>query len=230
MREEEKPFTRFEAREARLPEDTRNTLVVGAIIHKLAEERKTTNKMFSRILARLEKMSELEKKVQELEASLDSKTLQKHGREERGREPESVLMELPLLPEADERILRFAAERGKCFAGDVQQHLNYRGRNAASSRLNRLAEKGFLKKVRVGRSIAFLPTSAAASFTSHQDPREASTAYAASTKRTSGKKTNTKAKAAKAKTNHASGERKTSMSLIKRWHGASFTHQTTSTC
>ncbi len=41
-------------------------------------------------------------------------------------------------------------------AEDVRKYMNYKGRNAASARLNMLHRKGELKKIKSGRKIYFM--------------------------------------------------------------------------
>ena len=101
--------------------------VVGAMIHRLVEERKLTNAMFR----------ELNKKLNKLVLLL-----------EKSEAPQ-------FMSKTDEQILELVREKGSVSAEDVQKRFGYRGKNAASARLNALAKQGFLKKTRAGREVLF---------------------------------------------------------------------------
>jgi len=108
----------------------KESLLLAFLLQRLAEERESTNALLRQILHRLER----------LEHALGT------AREER-----------ELLSEQDEAILAFIRERGRADAEEVRRYMGYKGRNAASARLNRLVEKGLLKKRRAGKRVVFLP-------------------------------------------------------------------------
>ncbi len=112
-------------------EKFRDPVVLGELVYLLTEERENTNRLLKTLLGRIES----------LEAKLAAK----------GEAPQEEL-----LPEADERILGFVREKGKATAADVQKELGYKGKNAASARMNRLCNIGLLHKKQVGRKVFFL--------------------------------------------------------------------------
>ena len=109
----------------------KEALLLAYLLQRLSEERESTIHLLKGILQRLEK----------IERALEVK-------EEKAGE---------LLAEQDEAILRFIRERGRADAEEVRLYMGYRGSNAASARLNRLVEKGLLKKKRVGKKVVFVP-------------------------------------------------------------------------
>jgi hypothetical protein len=111
-------------------EKFKDPVVLATIAYKLLEERENTNRILKNVLARMDK----------LEAGRDA-----------GEPPQGML-----LPEIDQKIMDFVSKSGKSTAQDVQKEFGYRGSNAASSRLNRLAEMGILDKRQVGRKVFFL--------------------------------------------------------------------------
>jgi len=121
-------------------EQMRNPLVVGAMLHKLSEEKASANLVLREINAKLDRLLALEERIARLEQGGSAKPAARQD----------------LLPEIDSDILEFVAKRGKACAEDVQQKFKYRGTNAASSRLNRMAREGLLKKVQVGRKVYFI--------------------------------------------------------------------------
>ena len=105
-------------------------VVLGELVFRLLEERENTNRILKNILARLEAMETGMAKPKETE---------------------------PLLPEIDEEIMGFVKEHGKATSEDVRNRFNYRGKNAASARLNRLCNIGLLDKKQVGKKVYFFP-------------------------------------------------------------------------
>jgi len=59
------------------------------------------------------------------------------------------------LSEIDEKIIRLIEEKGRVTAEDVKYALKYKGKNAASARLNNLCKIGVLKKTHAGRKVYF---------------------------------------------------------------------------
>jgi len=114
-------------------EKFRDPVVLGEMIYKLLEERENTNRILKNLLA---KIDQLEK-----------------------RQVAAVPEEIgePLLPEVDSKIIEFVQETGKVTAEDVRNKFNYKGKNAASARLNRLYEIGLLQKKQVGKKVYFFP-------------------------------------------------------------------------
>lgn len=55
----------------------------------------------------------------------------------------------------DEQILDYAKEKGALCAEDVRKKFGYKGKNAASARLNSLHRKGLLKKTLVNKKVYY---------------------------------------------------------------------------
>ncbi len=108
----------------------RDPVVLGELVYQLLEERENTNRILKNILQKLE--------------ALEAK-------------PPARPEEEPLIPELDEKIVDFVKRKGKATAEDVQAEFGYKGKNGASSRLNRLGTLGLLSKRQVGRKVFFLP-------------------------------------------------------------------------
>lgn len=111
----------------------RDPIVLGEMVYRLLEERENTNRLLKNILQKLEQI-------------------------EFGQKPSlDAMVEKRVLPEIDEQILGFVKETGKVTAEEVRVKFNYRGKNAASARLNRLFEMNLLKKQQVGKKVYFFP-------------------------------------------------------------------------
>ncbi|VVC03393.1 Uncharacterised protein [Candidatus Bilamarchaeum dharawalense] len=109
----------------------RDPIVLGEMVYRLLEERENTNRLLKNILQKLEQ--------------IEAKTFAKTPQDE------------TMLPEIDEQILSFVKESGKVTSEEVRAKFNYRGKNAASARLNRLFEMNLLKKQQVGKKVYFFP-------------------------------------------------------------------------
>ena len=115
-------------------EKFQDPVVMGEMVFRLLEERENTNRLLKNILQKLEM----------IEAKMAAPTA----------EPSA---ERPLLPEIDEQIVEFVKEQGKATAEDVRVKFKYKGKNAASARMNKLCSMGLLKKQQVGKKVFFFP-------------------------------------------------------------------------
>ncbi len=114
-------------------EKFKDPVVLGEIMYRLLEERENTNRLLKNILQKLEAL------------------------EARGVSTQEVREEIPLLPKIDEDILAFVKEQGQVTAEEVRKRFKYKGKNAASSRLNRLSKQSLLSKKQVGKKVFFFP-------------------------------------------------------------------------
>jgi hypothetical protein len=113
----------------------KDPVVLGELVYRLLEERENTNRLLKTLLQKLES---LEMKMGAASAA-----------------PTGVAE--TLLPEIDEQIMRFVKDTGKATAEEVRAKFKYRGKNAASARLNRLCDMGLLQKQQVGKKVFFFP-------------------------------------------------------------------------
>ncbi|MEM3555174.1 MAG: winged helix-turn-helix domain-containing protein [Candidatus Micrarchaeia archaeon] len=60
-----------------------------------------------------------------------------------------------ILGDVDEKIIEFVKKNGKVCADDLQRAFNYKGKNAASARLNKLYSQGLLEKKQAGRRVYY---------------------------------------------------------------------------
>ncbi len=112
-------------------EKFRDPVVLGEFLYRLLEERENTNRILTNILQRLEAL------------------------EAKGVSTAEIRGEMDILPEIDEQILAFVKESGKVTAEEVRKKFGYKGKNAASSRLNRLCTRNLLAKKQVGKKVFF---------------------------------------------------------------------------
>lgn len=119
----------------------RDPIVLASIMHTAATERENTNRLLKTLIERLDqKFAEVDARMSALEA---------------GAHAAAPSEEEVLLPSVDEGILAFVKEKRYASAEEVRRKFGYRGKNAASARLNRMFELGLLEKRQVGRAVLY---------------------------------------------------------------------------
>jgi len=122
----------------------KDPMFLAVLLFKLAEEREKTNKLLEQIAG---KFDAIMAKVKTTEA----------GNPRVQENPLAFAKEPALmLPEQDQMIVHLAHAHGQVTAEDVKAELGYKGKNAASQRLNRLFREGHLRKVQSGRKVLYL--------------------------------------------------------------------------
>ncbi len=119
----------------------RDPLVVGAMLNRLSEERRSTNLLLKEIHEKLERITS---RLGALE-------------ENRGNSPKEAIREI-FLSDVDERMVAFVKSKGRANAEEVQKEFGYKNRNAASARLNALWKQGVMTKKLAGRTAFFTIT------------------------------------------------------------------------
>lgn len=121
----------------------RDPLVLAALLNSVATERENSNRLLKTLVERLDaKFGEMEERLARLE-NREPSTFAAGGNEE------------ILLPAVDEEILEFTREKRHVSAEEVKRKFNYKGKNAASARLNKLFAMGLLQKKQVGRAVLY---------------------------------------------------------------------------
>lgn len=115
-------------------EKFRDPIILGEMVYRLLEERENTNRLLKNLLQKLET----------LEAMMET-----------GPAPKEA--QATLLPQIDEEILSFVKEQEKVTSEEVRAKFRYKGKNAASARLNRLCKMNLLQKRQVGKKVFFFP-------------------------------------------------------------------------
>jgi predicted HTH transcriptional regulator len=123
----------------------KDPMFVAMLLFKLAEEREKTNKILENIFDKYDEIM-LKLKTQKMgnENSLTPTT------------PQPQNSPTQILPEQDQMIMHLVGTRGQITAEEIRAELGYKGRNAASQRLNKLFKDGHLKKVQSGRKVLYL--------------------------------------------------------------------------
>lgn len=113
--------------------DFKDPVVLGALMASLKEERSATNLILKELSAKLDR---IESRLATLE----------------GAKTES---RPAMVAEVDSDIIDFVRLQGKACSEDVQGKFQYKGKNAASARLNNLFRLGLLEKHQVGKKVYF---------------------------------------------------------------------------
>jgi len=108
-------------------------LILSIIMHQLIQERKKTNQILSDMQEKYEVLFNLLKQKEEIKNN-----------------------DFNVLAEVDDKIISYIREKGKVDAEMVQENFNYKGTNAASQRLNKLARESYLTKIQAGRKVYFI--------------------------------------------------------------------------
>jgi cyanate lyase len=134
-------------------EYSKNPMFIAVLLFKLSQEREKTNQL-------LEKINE---KFDSIMLRLKTAPLQEQILPAQFSQPqmgmdffEQGIVPLKALPENDQLIVHLAFEKGQISADDIKKELGYKGKNAASQRLNKLVKEGHLKKIQAGRKVVFL--------------------------------------------------------------------------
>ena len=118
-------FARIASEFREFNEKMKDPLVVGALLNKVASERTSANLMLKQIM---EKLDFIEERVERLESA--NKFSAKQVTAPQGNK------EIVLLSEPDEAIMELIEKHGATDAQAVKEKLGYKGKNAASSRMN----------------------------------------------------------------------------------------------
>ncbi len=124
-----------------------NPMLIAALLYKLAQERKQTNDLLSRMEAKYDELS-FQVKTNGVGQSLPTPN------------PVQGTHSISLLPEQDQKIMKLVEQNQKVDATFVQSKLGYKNPNAASQRLNMLVKAGHLGKIQSGKKVVFVQANA----------------------------------------------------------------------
>ncbi len=119
-------------------------VAIATMLYSIAEEKKSSNLVVRDINSKFDHMM---KKLERI-ADLLENISQRMDAPNKKLEPSEI-------SDRDREILNFVRSKGRVCAGDVQKHFKYRGRNAASARLNKLFRDNMLKKIYAGRNVYY---------------------------------------------------------------------------
>ena len=120
-----------------MQESFKDSVYLASLMHKISEERTASNLVLKEINAKLDRLATLEHRIARIEERMGP-----------GREATA-------LSEVDEEIVAFVKKSGVACAEDVRRALKYKGKNAASARLNALHRQGVLEKKRAGMKVFY---------------------------------------------------------------------------
>ncbi len=109
---------------------------IGLLLYRLSKERKKTNHLFK----------EITEKLENIEEGIENKSTTKNTNKDRKKQ---------MLSKTDQKVYDYVKRNGKVDAADLKEEFGYKGRNAASARLNSLYKKDLLDKERVGKRVLY---------------------------------------------------------------------------
>ena len=119
-------------------EFSKDPVFLAVLLFKLAEEREKTNQA----------MDKINEKFDSIMFALKTRNVEDS--------PQQTGQKFSVLPEQDQVIIGLAEKNGSIDASAVQSVLGYKGKNAASQRLNKLYKEGMLRKVQSGKKVLYL--------------------------------------------------------------------------
>lgn len=115
-------------------EQFKDPATIGLLLYRLSKERERSNFLFKEIV---EKLDDIKKGLSKTPSKVKSK------------------IELDILSEVDQEIIAYTQKHGKIDAEQLREHFHYKGKNAASARLNALFQKELLAKARAGKKVLY---------------------------------------------------------------------------
>jgi len=122
-----------------------DSVAIGSMLYTIAEEKKNNNLVVKDINGKFDQMmAKLDKIATLLEIIAEKNEAASNTR------PDNID-----ISDRDEEILEFVKAQKRVCADDVQNFFKYRGRNAASARLNKLFRDNIVEKVYAGRNVYY---------------------------------------------------------------------------
>ncbi|MFI5412725.1 MAG: hypothetical protein ACHQX1_02445 [Candidatus Micrarchaeales archaeon] len=116
------------------------------LLKYMMDENKTTRNMIEQMYKKIEKFEE------EINADLSEEPGQ--GATNPLEQGVTTTQVVPI-SELDKRIIQHIQIVGMACADDVKKHMNYKGRNAASARLNKLYRQGIIERYQLGHKVFY---------------------------------------------------------------------------
>lgn len=111
-------------------EQFKDPMTIGLLLYRLSRERAKTNELFAKILEKLDRISE-------------------------NTTPKTTAEQTQLVAEIDQQIMDYIKEQKISDAEEIRRQFGYKGKNAASARLNSLYNQGLLQKKRAGKKVKY---------------------------------------------------------------------------
>ena len=121
-------------------------VAVGQMLYRIAEEKKSNNLVVKDINGKFDQMMAKLDRI----ATLLEEAAKRSETQVAAKRPDNID-----ISDRDQEILEFVKSRKKVCADDVQDHFKYRGRNAASARLNKLFRDNVVDKIYAGRNVYY---------------------------------------------------------------------------
>jgi len=127
-------------------EEVNDPVAIATMLYAIAEEKKSGNLVVKDISGKFDQMMS---KLDRIATLLEDMSAKSEAANSPNR-PDNID-----ISDRDHEILEFVRTHKRVCADMVQDHFNYRGRNAASARLNKLFRDNVLEKVYAGRNVYY---------------------------------------------------------------------------
>jgi hypothetical protein len=121
---------------------------VNTLLKYIIEEREKTNKLLYSLTEKIKKIEE------ELGDEYESEEVHYADPMLVTKSPTLLNREIPLST-LDVKILNYAQSKGMICADDLRIEMNYKGKNAACARLNKLFKQGLLDRFQLGHKVYY---------------------------------------------------------------------------
>ncbi|BCS91002.1 MAG: hypothetical protein ARM1_0459 [Candidatus Micrarchaeota archaeon] len=133
---------------------------IMTLLKYLIDENRKTTLILKQMADRIDKLesrlsSIMDTAEQEIEDESDEEPSVSSYKQDISRNEVSDNRKIVTLTEQDKKILEQVQMRGMICADQLQKIMNYKGKNAASARLNRLCMLGLLIKLQIGHKTYF---------------------------------------------------------------------------
>jgi len=119
---------------------------LAALVNYLVAERERTNKMLEGVMERIKMLeSELESEDEAIGEQESTQAIES---------PFAGVKEIPLSA-TDAKVIEYIQTKGMVCASDLQNYMHYKGKNAASARLNLLYKQGILDRFQMGHKVYY---------------------------------------------------------------------------
>lgn len=128
-------------------EDVGDAIAIGKMLFLISEEKKSNNLVVKDINGKFDQMMA---KLDRIATLLEEAAKRSEMMPAASKRPDNID-----ISDRDQEILEFVRSHKKVCADDVQDHFKYRGRNAASARLNKLFRDNVVDKIYAGRNVYY---------------------------------------------------------------------------
>ncbi len=100
-------------------------------------------------------IEQLYKKIEKFDEDINADLSEEPGQGATNPLEQGATTTVVPISELDKRIIQHIQIVGMACAGDIKKHMNYKGANAASARLNKLYRQGIIERYQLGHKVFY---------------------------------------------------------------------------